>query len=381
SVAVGDFNNDTRLDLVVANSDSNDTSVLLGYGNGSFSPQITFSSGSLPWSAAVGDFNNDTRLDLVVANSGSNDVSVLLGYGNGSFEDQTKFSHGSRPRSVAVGDFNGDTLLDIVVANSGSDDVSVLVGYGNGSFIDQNTYATDLKPCSLAVGDFNNDSALDIVVANLFSNDVNILLGNINIVFVHQVTLTSGSGSRPRSLIIADFNSDSRMDIAVANSGSHNIATFLGYGNFYFANPTMLTAGLIPMCIAAGDFNNDTQLDVVVANFGSGSISIFIGYGNGSFAGQLVYSTGPDCYPYFVAAGDFNNDAIVDIVVVNQNSNDLGVFLGYGNGIFATVILVPLGYGSHPFSVLVGDYNNDRKLDLAVANGGTDSLSILLQTC
>ncbi|CAF5043191.1 unnamed protein product, partial [Rotaria sp. Silwood1] len=74
---------------------------------------------TLPWPVTVVDFNNDTRLDIVVANFGDNTVSILLGYGNGSFANQTTYSTGAAPQSVAVGDFNNDTLLDIVVANFG----------------------------------------------------------------------------------------------------------------------------------------------------------------------------------------------------------------------------------------------------------------------
>ena len=135
------------------------------------------------------------------------------------------------------------------------------------------------------------------------------------------------------------------------------------------------------MSIAAGDFNNDNRLDVVVANYASESVSILLGYGNGSFANQITFVTGPDSYPYFVAVGDFNDDTTLDIVVANQGANNLGILLGYGSGNFSKVTLQPLGYGARPFSVLIGDFNNDRKLDFAVANGGTDSLSILLQTC
>jgi hypothetical protein len=72
---------------------------------------------------------------------------------------------------------------------------------------------------------------------------------------------------------------------------------------------------------------------------------------------------------------------ILDIVVANYDSNSLGVFQGYGDGTFAEMTLISLEYGSHPFSVLVGDFNNDRKLDFAVANNDIDSLHILLQTC
>jgi hypothetical protein len=105
-------------------------------------------------------------------------------------------------------------------------------------------------------------------------------------------------------------------------------------------------------------------------------------YGNGCFANQTIYPTGDiRDKPQSVAVGDFNNDAILDIVVVNYRSNNLGGFLGHGNGTFAEMVLLSVEYGSHPFFVLVGDFNDDQKLDLALANNGTDSLHILLQTC
>ncbi|CAF3218384.1 unnamed protein product, partial [Rotaria socialis] len=78
---------------------------------------MTFSTGGEPLFVAVGDFNKDTRLDIVVTNSNDNSVSVLLGYGNGYFQNQMTFSTGSLPESVAVGNFDNDTRLDIVVAN------------------------------------------------------------------------------------------------------------------------------------------------------------------------------------------------------------------------------------------------------------------------
>jgi hypothetical protein len=108
-------------------------------------------------------------------------------------------------------------------------------------------------------------------------------------------------------------------------------------------------------------------------------VGVFLGYGNCSFADQTTYLSGSE--PKFVAVGDFNNDTILDIVVANYESNTLGVFLGDSDGTFAKMTVVSWEYESHPFSILVGDFNNDKKLDLAVANNGTDSLHILLQTC
>jgi hypothetical protein len=313
-------------------------------------------------------------------------VSVLLGHGNGSFANQTRYPTAPSPQSVAIGDLNSDARLDIVVANYGSDNVSVLLGYGDGSFANQITYLTGFYPQSVDMGDFNNDTLLDIVVANFDdadANDVSVLLGYSNQVFAKQTVLTTGNGSQPRSRVICDFNNDDRMDIGIANMGTQNISIFLGYGNISFTNQATYSTGphSSPYSIAVGDFNSETWLDIFVANYGSENVGIFLGDGNGSFGNQTTYLTASDSYLHSVGVGDFDNDNILDIVVANYGTNNLCVLLGHGNGTFGSPILFLMDYGSHPFSVVVGDFNNDRKLDLAVANNGTDSLYILLQTC
>ena len=126
-------------------------------------------------------------------------------------------------------------------------------------------------------------------------------------------------------------------------------------------------------------FNNDTYLDIVITNCGSDNMGIFLGYGNGSFVNETTYST--DSSPSSVAVADFNNDTKLDIIVANHGSDNAGILLGHGDGTFRDMIRISMEYGSHPFSVLVGDFNSDGKLDFAVANSGTDSLQILLQTC
>ena len=94
-------------------------------------------------------------MDLAVANAGSNNVSILLGNGTGSFGTATNFAAGTTPISVAVGDFNGDTFLDLAVANHGSNNVSILLGNGTGSFGTATNFAAGTSPTSVAVGDFN----------------------------------------------------------------------------------------------------------------------------------------------------------------------------------------------------------------------------------
>jgi hypothetical protein len=191
--------------------------------------------------------------------------------------------------------------------------------------------------------------------------------------------LTTGNAFRPRALVTSDFNNDKQIDIVVANSGVNNVGIFFGYGNGSFANQITYPTDSYPLSVAVDDFNNDTRLDIVVANFGSNNVGVLFGYGNGSFANQARYST--DSAPQFVAVGDFNSDTFLDIIVTISDVNNIGIFLGYGNGSFADLVTFSMDYRSLPFSVVVGDFNRDKKLDFATVNGGTDSLKILLQTC
>ncbi|CAF3326202.1 unnamed protein product [Rotaria socialis] len=115
SIAVGDFNNHTLLDVAIGLSHVNSTGVFLGQRNETLAAQTMFPTGSSPWSVTVMDFNNDYRLDIAVINGNENNGGVLLGYGNGSFAAQTTFPTGMNPWVIAVGDFNNDTRLDIVI--------------------------------------------------------------------------------------------------------------------------------------------------------------------------------------------------------------------------------------------------------------------------
>ena len=249
------------LDLAVTNFGSNNVSILLGNGTGSFGTATNFTAGTEPISVAVGDFNGDTILDLAVVNGGSNNVSILLGTGTGSlFGITTNFGVGTAPVSVAVGDFNADTILDLAVANFGSSNVpsniSILLGTGTSSLFGTATnFGVGISPRSVAVGDFNGDTVLDLAVANQLSNNVSILLGTgTGSLFGTATNFEVGIG--PRFVAVGDFNGDTILDLAVTNVISNNISILLGTGTgSLFGTATNFEVGTQPASFAIGDFN------------------------------------------------------------------------------------------------------------------------------
>jgi|SRR5271156_1194727 len=141
AIASGDFNGDGISDIAVTNSSDN-VSILLGTGGGTYAPQVTYPTGPGPLAIVTADFNGDGNLDLAVANENctpnprgppdcsSGTVSILLGNGDGTFQPHVDYPVFGQ--SIVAADFNGDGKLDLAVASGGG--VTVLLGNGNGTF-------------------------------------------------------------------------------------------------------------------------------------------------------------------------------------------------------------------------------------------------------
>ncbi len=378
SVAEGDFNGDGKVDLAIANSNSQTVSILLGTGTGTFGAKTDFDTGNSPFSVTVGDFNDDGKLDLAVGNQGSNTVSILLGTGTGTFGAKTDFGTDGGAQGLAVGDFNGDGNLDLATANYGPDSVSILLGTGAGTLGAKTDFDAGGGPVSVAVGDFNGDGKLDLATANYGSGTVSILLGTGSGVFGEETDF--GTGSAPRSVAVGDFNGDGKLDLATANQNSNTVSILLGTGTGDFGAKTDFGTGTTPISVAAGDFNGDGKLDLALADFNGDTVSILLGTGIGTLGPKADFGTGG--LPRSVAVGDFNSDGTLDLAVANEGVSTVSILLN-------TTPIAPSGVfcpkndfrtGLNPASVAVGEFNNDGKLDLAVTNRDDNTVSILLGT-
>ncbi len=370
-----DLNSDGAPDLLATNGNEL-IAVRLGNGQGAFKAVNEFKTGdfSAPEKIAVGDLNGDGNPDLAAVNILADTVSILLGAGNGNFGAKTDFVMGSYPRSVALGFLNGDFNLDMATSNFTGDNVSIRMGIGDGTFgpkTDLPVY-TDSYPTSVAIEDMDGDGSQDLLTSNFYSDDVSLLLGHGDGNF--DPKLDVGMGDGPEYIAIGLLNNDATPDIVTANRYDHNVSIRLGNGDGTFGDQTNLDMGLWPNSVAIDDLNSDSAPDIVSSNRDSDDVSIRFGNGDGTFGEKTDIAVGDD--PYHVAIGDINGDGALDIATANEDSDDVVILLGDGMGNFSarSRLLV----GDEPRGLALSDLDGDDAMDIVTANGSSDNVSVRL---
>jgi len=161
--------------VVVPNQSSDNVSILLGTGTGSFGPVTNITAGVGPFAVVIADFNGDGKPDLAVTNRFGFSLSIRLGTGTGSFGSPTHISTAAQPFGLASGDIDGDGNLDLAVAAQ-SNNVSIYLGTGAGSFGSATNFPVGMVPVSVSIADLNGSGQLDLAVPNLASDSVSVLI-------------------------------------------------------------------------------------------------------------------------------------------------------------------------------------------------------------
>jgi hypothetical protein len=350
--ASADFNGDGKPDLAIMDSYQSAITILLGNGDGTFAQGATIDGiGTIPCipypvnqrsncSVVTGDFNHDGKADLAATSDFDNTVIILLGHGDGTFTPASgsPITVGNFPETVRIGDFNNDGLQDLVITNGKDNTVSILLGHGDGTFAPASGSPIPVGgfPFFSVVADFNGDGSADIAVSNADDSTVSVLLGN------GDGTFTEAPGSpipgfdyNPAEVVAADFNGDGIPDLAVADftpvnqtppedDQKSNVAIMLGKGDgtFTTAPGSPITVGLYATVMVALDFNQDGKIDLAVDNegditdFPTQTLTLLLGDGKGGFA-----PAGPPIQladtPDDLVPADFNGDGTTDLAIPN----------------------------------------------------------------
>lgn len=341
-IAAADVNHDSKVDLVVANADSENLTVLLGDGNGHFQQAkgSPVPCGHLPNDIAVADMNRDGNPDLVIANHQSPYITILLGDGKGGFHPApgSPFDVHSNPHphGVAVGAFSGAASLDVVTDSWGSNQIELLRGDGRGSLLlPGRFFRVGRRPYErLRSADFNHDGLPDVVTTNLDDDTVTVLLGDGKGGFRDAPGSPDPAGGKPWQFAIDDFNKDGNPDMAIIPyerdlpPGQRAAVTvLLGDGTGRFSampgTPLSLEGCHGPSSIATGDINGDGRPDIVVLCAESKNVAIFLSNAGKGFT-RSTHST-PGGWGS-VAVADLDADGNADIIAANPEDGTITIY-------------------------------------------------------
>jgi len=197
-------------------------------------------------------------------------------------------------------------------------------------------------------------------------------------------------GSNPYSIAIGDLDGDGKPDLAVVNQGANTVSVFRNTsasGSITatsFAAKVDFATGSYPVSVVIGDFDGDGKPDLAVANYLGSTVSILRNTSSSgsitvaSFAAHVDFATGKN--PYSIAAGDIDGDGKPDLALADQGGNTVSVLRNTStSGSITTASFaarVDLTTGNYPLGVAIGDLDGDGKPDLAVVNGNSGTVSV-----
>jgi hypothetical protein len=325
---LADLNGDGMLDIVTANGfvyNGSGVSVLLGKKNGAFQPATTIVAAGNPNWILVGDFNNDGKLDIAVGNEPNpnfpppvggppiTDVSILLGKGDGTFSPSIE-TQTLGALAMAAADFNGDGKLDLAITGVDGP-VQILLGNGDGTFTVTSTSVSGMSGMIIA-GDFNHDGKQDLLAGGwqLLGN------GDGSVSFGQALPVTGLQ-------TVADFNGDGILDLVGQNVFKNRITGEIALGSPDGTwNPSFISDFSSVSNLVAARFDSDAKMDLFGAGKPAQGIDpsvggLFLGNGDGFFTlavtgfGFAIDGSAGVSFPAFSAAGDLDRNGSSDIVM------------------------------------------------------------------
>jgi hypothetical protein len=376
-----------------------------------FSSPHTYSLPQNPPNLVVADINHDGFADVLSADTGANSIMIKLNNGDGTFRTIASPKAGPSPLALAVADLNGDGKVDIAVANQSTTapTVSVLLGNGDGTFQLPKSYAVAGTPTSITIDDFNNDGRPDIATISDKTTKVSILtrtstsfqLSSFTVPQAFPSQYGGGFNDYLFSLTSGDFNGDHRIDLAYVDqcgtadcivvADSYYVLINNGGGSW---TPHSVGGGSGTRTLRAADLDNDGRSDLVNTYYGCyhepcTGIDVFFSNGTTFQRVAVVSGFGYGGDPADAVVGDFNNDGRMDIAApVESGMDEAGTEINTGFAVYtgkAGRAFNPPRYysdstGLFPTLIVAGFLNADGKKDIVTADSSVNAIRVFKNT-
>ncbi|MES2777988.1 MAG: FG-GAP-like repeat-containing protein [Bacteroidota bacterium] len=418
-----DIDGDGKDDVILVNANDDNLSVMRNLstpGNLSFAPTVSVTTGDSPVSLGIADLDGDGKLDIAVVNSSSNNISIFRNNSSsGNIAFHPRSDRAGATNHIAFGDINGDGKPDMVLSGP-SPNVTVLrnistsgtIGFASG--ID---FVTGSYPICSVMADMDGDTKPDLTVANFSSNSISILR-QVTPLVVNSFTPASGIVGTSVTITGSGFNSTMNQNVVHFGSAKATVTgitatsitvnvppastyqnisvtnitdnltaytsrpfTITPQGNISFALKTDFATAWAPRSVSIDDLDNDGRPDLAAAMSNNGTISLLM---NASSSGTPAFAAGVNGVtgqgPYASCFADLDGSGELDMVVVNNIDNTVGLFRNVPTtGSISLEQNTTYATGAGPNSVAYADFDGDNKIDLATANSNA-TVSVLRNT-
>jgi hypothetical protein len=391
------MNGDPFLDLVVANRDSNALSLLRGKDVHTFQQPQRVPVGGFPNAMAQGDLNGDGRADLVVVNSKQDSISILIGHQEG-LARLGDSQVGRGPHAPRILDLDGDGHQDCALLTSDATGCRFRRFFGDGT----GTLTVDPAAATARVGTGNGDWLLCDVTGNgtqellVLSAELDQLIifaapGREPLRYLQTVVFPGG----PKALSALKGQPGEPPILAVAITRDEQKGVLIG--SFHQTNPSgsptwvsqhEITLPVVPIALEAADMDGNGLEDLVVlcltAEGGvEGRVVPILQYevdGIRHFEHWMQLTT--SSMPRDVALADLNSDGLPEVLVCAQFAHIVDMWEGgtRGNGAYRLFPRDGIGAGVGVMAAEVLDLDGKGGLDLVVADGHEDQVSLILNT-
>jgi len=417
--AVGDLNRDSLPDIVVANSETTNMSVLMNDGARTFRPVETIYTGKDIAHISIADFDMDSHLDsasitrdglLISTNDGKGSLEkskvIATGYNIQAISsanlnpddiddlvlldpeftsvvmrrvgdrtvDLASYTHGGT--DMVTIDINHDSMAEVIIASQ-NPSIRVLMNDGRGLL--SSNVDSPMEGCitNLNAANLNGDGDSDLVGLEYCTSSAIALMvnsGDHTFLLEHEIPVRQNDIS---DVATSDFDGDGLSDIMATGMFSDSVEIYFSESSFQFP-PAVYQVGRRPRVVVGGDINNDGLIDIIVGSEGvwnsgedryvDSSIGILLNSGKRQFDLKTHSTANP---PFWLILGDVDADLDLDVISSSPYTNRSELHLNIGNGALLTSNNIQFGMQS------LYDDNNDDLSDLAVFNPITGSLSLL----
>lgn len=357
-LAVGDFDRDGDLDLIVASTDA--TQIFENLGNRMFDPGATFPGAE---SIVIADFDSNGVLDLILG--GETESTLYWGQPDGTFLEGTTLGGFS---DMAVLDANGDGDLDLVVV--GEMGIAIVTNslagtWGTATWVDSGDQVGDGNATNSVFGDIDRDGDVDMVTGRV---DYSSPTGTPNAIFLNDgdgnlvPSGTVGMGNT-EDLALIDLDRDGDLDLVTANRDGDNQIYINDGGVFSATSRQAWSVGTTSTSLAVGDVNLDGIQDVFVGNHAANEV--WLGNGNGGLVDSgLRLGAG---YTNAVALADLDQDGDLDMVEGNSIGRFNRVYFNQlDTGVLGFVASTQVLGIFEVHGVAVGDVDDDGDTDIVL---------------